>query len=241
MARHAAERPDAPALQDGRRTLTWSELQGLGRRRRGRSARARARRRRPRLDLDVEPRRGGRHVPRLLARGPRLQSLAAPHLHVRRDRHAAASGCSARALLTEPGWGADRARVDLASRRSPASPRSRRVYTPQTLPGARARTTPQPCGDPDKVAYLAFTSGTTGAPKCVMHSDNTLLANARDLVRDWGHGPRHGAAQPVAAVASHRLGGIAQWLVAGCRVRRSTIRRPARTRSTGSSRPAPPT
>ena len=39
----------------------------------------------------------------------------------------------------------------------------------------------------DKICYLAFTSGTTGKPKGVMHSDNTILANARDLVKDWGH------------------------------------------------------
>ncbi|RII83413.1 class I adenylate-forming enzyme family protein [Neopusillimonas maritima] len=41
--------------------------------------------------------------------------------------------------------------------------------------------------DPDKVLYLAFTSGTTGNPKGVMHSDNTLLANGRAMVADWGH------------------------------------------------------
>jgi acyl-CoA synthetase len=44
--------------------------------------------------------------------------------------------------------------------------------------------------DPDRVSIVGFTSGTTGAPKGVLHSDNTVLANARDLVRDWGHGPQ---------------------------------------------------
>jgi acyl-CoA synthetase len=44
--------------------------------------------------------------------------------------------------------------------------------------------------NPDKVAYLAFTSGTTGTPKGVMHSDNTLLANARAMVEDWHHDER---------------------------------------------------
>src|SRR5262249_24257634 len=39
--------------------------------------------------------------------------------------------------------------------------------------------------DPNRVVYLAFTSGTTGEPKGVMHSDNTLLANARALAGDW--------------------------------------------------------
>lgn len=39
--------------------------------------------------------------------------------------------------------------------------------------------------DPNNVIYLAFTSGTTGQPKGVMHSDNTLLASARAMIADW--------------------------------------------------------
>jgi acyl-CoA synthetase len=39
--------------------------------------------------------------------------------------------------------------------------------------------------DPNRIVYLAFTSGTTGKPKGVMHSDNTLLANALQLAKDW--------------------------------------------------------
>jgi acyl-CoA synthetase len=42
--------------------------------------------------------------------------------------------------------------------------------------------------DPNGVVYLAFTSGTTGRPKGVMHSDNTILANARQLAKDWNIG-----------------------------------------------------
>lgn len=41
----------------------------------------------------------------------------------------------------------------------------------------------------DQVVYLAFTSGTTGNPKGVMHSDNTLLSNGRAIVGDFEFGP----------------------------------------------------
>jgi acyl-CoA synthetase len=58
-----------------------------------------------------------------------------------------------------------------------------RPYPTQMVPA-----TPAPPQDPDQIVYLAFTSGTTGVPKGVMHSDNSLLANARAMVSDWGHG-----------------------------------------------------
>ena len=53
------------------------------------------------------------------------------------------------------------------------------------LPERSARATGEPNSDPNVVVYLAFTSGTTGQPKGVMHSDNTLLANARAMIMDW--------------------------------------------------------
>jgi acyl-coenzyme A synthetase/AMP-(fatty) acid ligase len=43
----------------------------------------------------------------------------------------------------------------------------------------------EPSGDANQVMYLPFTSRTTGEPKGVMHSDNTLLATARMMARDW--------------------------------------------------------
>jgi acyl-CoA synthetase (AMP-forming)/AMP-acid ligase II len=51
------------------------------------------------------------------------------------------------------------------------------------LPGPSFET--EPSGDANQVVYLPFTSGTTGEPKGVMHSDNTLLATARMMARDW--------------------------------------------------------
>ena len=40
--------------------------------------------------------------------------------------------------------------------------------------------------NPDRIVYLAFTSGTTGQPKGVMHSDNTMLANGRAIAAGLG-------------------------------------------------------
>ena len=132
------------------------------------------------------------------------------------------------------------ARGPIAAQTSRRAASLKAIWTPEALP-APVAAPPAPVDDPDKVAYLAFTSGTTGAPKCVMHSDNTLLANARDLVRDWGHGPHSGLLS--LSPLSHHIAwvGVAQWLVAGCRVRhrRSAGRHVAARLAR--SRPAPPT
>jgi acyl-CoA synthetase (AMP-forming)/AMP-acid ligase II len=120
-------------------------------------------------------------------------------------------------LIAQRGFGADSDRNDIAAR-AEAIPSIRHVYVlgsvdehqgnPLALPwsdDAAAETHPMPPGnDPDSVVYLAFTSGTTGVPKGVMHSDNTLLANARTISKDWSIG----AASNVYTLStlSHNLG-----------------------------------
>jgi acyl-CoA synthetase (AMP-forming)/AMP-acid ligase II len=99
----------------------------------------------------------------------------------------------ASAIVAQLGYGADGAKDDLFARLL-AVESLRHVYrlNPATLeraPGIVATSWREPVAppppNPDRILYLAFTSGTTGDPKGVMHSDNTLLANARALAGDW--------------------------------------------------------
>jgi acyl-CoA synthetase len=118
------------------------------------------------------------------------------------------------ALLTEDGWGADRAGKDFTSMIA-GLPFLKKVYTPQTMPLHITELNREAHDNPDSVAYLAFTSGTTGRPKCVMHSCNTLLANARDLARDWGLNETSVILS--LSPLSHHIAWVAvgQWLVCG--------------------------
>ncbi|SEJ66212.1 acyl-CoA synthetase [Sphingobium sp. AP50] len=121
------------------------------------------------------------------------------------------------ALLTEEGWGADRSTSDFEGMLG-ALPFLRRVYTPASMPPPNLVSEREVHRNPDAVAYLAFTSGTTGTPKCVMHSANTLLANGRDLARDW----EIGSDEVILTLSplSHHIAWVAvsQWLIAGCRL-----------------------
>lgn len=105
----------------------------------------------------------------------------------------------AAAFIGQSGYGADASQHDIFSM-LPALPNVKRVYqveplTPESA-GIDAATrlaklsplracTQSASENPDRIVYLAYTSGTTGRPKGVMHSDNTILANARAMVKDW--------------------------------------------------------
>lgn len=101
---------------------------------------------------------------------------------------------SAAALIMQPGYGADADRRDIG----PGLAALASLHHVYTLPPVEALTTPHLFGlegsavggdasksSPDSVVYLPFTSGTTGEPKGVLHTDNTLLANARVIAADW--------------------------------------------------------
>ena len=136
-----------------------------------------------------------------------------------------------RALFMQPGWGADADQADIV----PAAAGLGHVQCLFALPPLRAPqaalpggtlampqpgsadrgTLPPPSDRPDQVTYLAFTSGTTGTPKGVMHSDNTLLANGRALAADWGQDER--TVLLSLSPMSHHIGTVAleQVLVTG--------------------------
>ena len=106
----------------------------------------------------------------------------------------------AAALISEKGYGTGAVRFDIDAelarlRRAPvhyALQPFRPEHAGDPLFGGCLKPWPdadftrtQAATDPDTLVYLALTSGTTGVPKGVMHSDNTLLANARAIAADW--------------------------------------------------------
>ena len=133
------------------------------------------------------------------------------------------------AFVGQPGYGADALKNDVFAMLSQL-PSLKRVYQLNPLladqndndPGPRLGVfaplvaDPAPfSSNPDRVVYLAYTSGTTGRPKGVMHSDNTILANSRAMVKDW----QFGVDTIVYSFSplSHNIGivGLAVGLVAG--------------------------
>jgi acyl-CoA synthetase len=183
-ARHAAATPDAPAIRDRHRVLRYAELITAA----------------DRLAQDLHARglRAGQRVAVWLpSRADVAIALLAcsrngyvccPSLH--RDHTVGeivdlVARMRAAAMIAQPGHGADATRHDIFARLDGV--RCYRLEEGARLedlvPGAACTTPPRT--DPNTVIYLPFTSGTTGQPKGVMHSDNTLLANARALARDW--------------------------------------------------------
>ncbi|MFO7770067.1 MAG: class I adenylate-forming enzyme family protein [Roseovarius gahaiensis] len=216
LARHAEARPDAMALRDGQCWLDWRTL--------------RARVDALADDLHEQGILAGDRVSLWLSNRAEAviaflacarQGIACnPSLHrtyTCDEIIELLTELQASALITEPGWGADRASCDLDAMLAEL-PFFKKVYTPDSFPTHITQVDPEVHANPDSIAYLAFTSGTTGKPKCVMHSSNTLLANARDLVRDWQLG--HDQTLLTLSPLSHHIAwvAVAQWLVCGAQL-----------------------
>jgi acyl-CoA synthetase len=227
LRRHAAERPQAFALRDAAHRLSWSDLLAwvdsvaehlhLAGVRRG-----------ERVSMWIPSR--VESVVTFLACS-RNGYVCNPSMHQNYTTGEVLQlldRVQCRALIAQSGYGADAGRRDifaeaaqlsgmrrvyrLAPRDEPAPVAGGHAFPPQRL-GQPASLPPEL--NPDKITYLAFTSGTTGTPKGVMHSDNTLLANGRAMVRDW----KHDADTVLLSLSptSHHIAtvGLAQALVAG--------------------------
>jgi len=221
LCAHAAGRPTAFAVRDGRRRLSWRELRALV------DAVA--------ADLHAAGLKRGARVSvwlpnrveavAILLACSRQGYVCNPSLHRNYtvgEIVELLSRIRASALFTEPGYGADAASADIFAAAA-TLPSLRRIYTLGTCPPGVAPfpttvaspSLPPADNDPDKIVYLAFTSGTTGSPKGVMHSDNTLLANGRAMVADWHHDER--AILLSLSPMSHHIGAVAieQMMAAG--------------------------
>jgi acyl-CoA synthetase len=219
LCEHAERRPTAFALRDGARRLTWRELRDMVDRVAGELHRAGLKRgervavwlpnRVEAVAIFLACSRQGYVCNPSLHRNYRVGEIVELLGRIR-----------AAALFAEPGHGADANIADIFTAAA-ALPALRRVYTLGAGPVDAAPFPSEPAPlpladiDPDKIVYLAFTSGTTGAPKGVLHSDNTLLANGRAMVADWGHDER--SVLLSLSPMSHHIGTVAieQMMVAG--------------------------
>ncbi len=188
LSGHAEREPDGYALRDSGRRLTWRDLRS---RVDAVSQLLRASAFRP--DSRVSLLMSNRVDSIICALAAVREGLVVnPSLH--RDFSATEVAdlikrLDGKALFLERGYGADREYklVDHLKSELPAlhieELQQARSFAAE---GDAAVHNEPPVEDPDAVAYLAFTSGTTGRPKGVMHSQNTLLANAREMVTEWG-------------------------------------------------------
>jgi acyl-CoA synthetase len=225
LQKHASERPQAPALRDARVRLAWRDLLEW-------------------VDAVAERlhkagvRRGQRVAVWLPSRAESVIVLLAcarngyvcnPSLH---QNYTVAEivqlleRTRAAALFVQAGYGADATRADIVAA-AQALPHMLAVFGVDGPAGIDTRVVPfpahgapdqmslQPDEDADRIVYLAFTSGTTGAPKGVMHSHNTLLANGRAMVEDWHHD--HSTILVSLSPMSHHIGTVAveQMMAAG--------------------------
>src|SRR4051812_21726596 len=177
MREHARVRPNAHALRDSKRRLNWAQL--------ARWVDALA------SELHTAGLKRGQRVSVWLPN--RVEAVVVflvcsrngyvcnPSLHQNYtvgDIAQLLDRIQSAALFAQPGYGsdADRADVFAAATQLPAM---KRVYQLNVESGAHAAfpavdaaagSLPEPDLNPDKIVYLAFTSGTTGMPKGVLHS-----------------------------------------------------------------------
>jgi acyl-CoA synthetase len=199
LAEHARMRPDAYALRDGRHRLTWAQLLGWVDALAGQLHGA-GLKQGQRVAVWLPNRVETVIVYLACSRNGYVCNPSVHQNFTTAEVMTLLGRIRASALFAQPGYGADADRVDVFAAagavpslkvlyclQPPGSGRLDDRYAAFPKLGERAGQLPEPVLNPDKITYLAFTSGTTGLPKGVLHSDNTLLANGRAMVKDWGH------------------------------------------------------
>jgi len=221
LRRHAAQAPASWAIRDSRRRLTWLQLAGWVDAVAG-ALHAAGVRHGQRVCVWLPNRVEAAVVFLACSRNGYVCNPSLHHNHTVSDIAQLMERVQAAALFAQRGYGADAAREDVFAR-ARALPSMKLLCDLAAPDGtfafpdtATQLPLPEPETNPDQIVYLAFTSGTTGQPKGVLHSDNTLLANGRAMVADWdvtrdtvlySHSP-----------LSHHIGTVAieQSLAAGC-------------------------
>jgi len=223
LVKHAKDKGDSFALRDGLKRITWknllqwvdsiSEVLHQGGLKQG-----------DRVAIWLPSRAEG--VATFLACS-RNGYVACPSLHqnytaneilefLKRSRAAA--------LVLMPGYGANKDSAQFASEAFQLSdmrlvlsvePVHEDLVKDFPVSSVSIGTTVDVIHDPEAIVYLAFTSGTTGTPKGVMHSSNTLLANGRAMVQEWQY-PDNTIILSLSPM-SHHIGtvGMEQWIVGG--------------------------
>src|SRR4051812_41200709 len=231
LSKHARERSDAYALRDSKRRLTWSQL-ALWVDALAAELHAAGLKRGQRVSVWLPNRVESAVVFLACSRNGYVCNPSLHQNYTVNDIVQLLDRIQTAVLFAQPGYGSDADRVDVfaAAAALPAIKRVYRLLPPGTEPttsgayanfpaiGSAPGAMPEPDLNPDKIVYLAFTSGTTGLPKGVLHSDNTLLANGRAMVKDWHHDEKTilFSHSPL----SHHIGTVAleQSLVAGFEV-----------------------
>jgi len=205
LAGHAQARPDAYALRDSTRRITWSQLLAWVDRLAA-DLHAAGLKRGQRVSVWLPNRIEVVVVLLACSRNGYVCNLSLHQNYTVGEITQLLERIQSAVLFAQPGYGSDAGTADVfaAARELPAMKRTYRLAPGGTADDLRggyavfppigrvppADALPAPDLNPDKIVYLAFTSGTTGLPKGVLHSDNTLLANGRAMVRDWHHDDR---------------------------------------------------
>jgi cyclohexanecarboxylate-CoA ligase len=185
LARIAATSPDQTAVVDDRVRLSYAELD------RATSAVARgllARGLRPGETLSsILPNRAEAVV--LFYAASRIGLVLNPIIPIygARELRFILRQAESAAVVVAPQRGTDHLAV--VNRLCPELPHLRHVWMVgdrYTLPVESEAPAPMPPVDPNAVSCILYTSGTTADPKGVLHSNNTLLAECRAMVRYHG-------------------------------------------------------